>query len=48
MTYHEIINQPLAAGLNAATVALQIGDEFWVGSFRGDRITRYRVPAANK
>jgi len=48
MTYHEIINQPLGAGLNAATVALQIGDEFWVGSFRGDRITRYRVPAANK
>ena len=41
MTYQEIINQTLEPGLNAATVAVQVGSEFWVGSFRGDRITRY-------
>ncbi len=41
MTYHEIINQTLPPGLNAATVAVQVGGEYWVGSFRGDRISRY-------
>ena len=41
MIYTEIINQPVSPGLYAATVAVQVGDEFWVGSFRGDRISRY-------
>jgi len=44
MTYTEIINQPVGPGLFAATVAVQVGDEFWVGSFRGDRISRYPAP----
>jgi hypothetical protein len=44
MTYREIINTPTSAAVAAATVAIQIGTEFWVGSFRGDRIARY--PAA--
>ena len=43
MTYQELINQTLDPGVNAATVAVQVGDEFWVGSFRGDRISRYPV-----
>ena len=44
MTFHEMINQTLAPGLTAATVAVQVGNELWVGSFRGDRVTRYPVP----
>jgi hypothetical protein len=44
MTYQELVNQTLAPGLNAATVAVQVGKEFWVGSFRGERVTRYPVP----
>jgi hypothetical protein len=44
MTYTEIINQAPGPGLFAATVAVQVGDEFWVGSFRGDRISRYPAP----
>ena len=43
MTYQEVINRTPGPGLNAATVAVQIGGEFWVGSFRGDRISRYPV-----
>lgn len=27
--------------ISAATVAIQIDDELWAGSFRGDRIARY-------
>jgi len=46
MTYQEIINRTLAPGFTAATVAVQVGDEFWVGSFRGDRISRYLIPGA--
>jgi hypothetical protein len=41
MTYREIINYPTSDVLSASTVAVQVGDEFWVGSFRGDRIARY-------
>ena len=44
MTYREIINYPSSAEVSFATVAVQIGDELWVGSSRGDRIARY--PAA--
>jgi sugar lactone lactonase YvrE len=45
MKYHELIRQPVPAGLFAATVALEAGGQYWVGSFRGDRITRYPIPA---
>ena len=40
----EIIRHPSAAGFGPGTVAVQIGKEIWVGSFRGDRIARF--PAA--
>jgi hypothetical protein len=43
MTHEELINQPPAPGLTASSVAVQVGDELWVGSFRGDRLTRYPV-----
>ena len=41
MTSKEVLRQPPARGLSAASVAVQVGDEFWIGSFRGDRLTRY-------
>jgi hypothetical protein len=44
MTYEELIRKPLPPGLFAATVALEVGRDYWVGSFRGDRITRYAIP----
>ena len=44
MTYQELVRQPMPPGLFAATVALEAGREYWVGSFRGDRITRYPIP----
>ena len=44
MMYREIINYPSSPEVSFATVAVQIGDELWVGSSRGDRIARY--PAA--
>jgi hypothetical protein len=41
MMYEEVIHQAPAPGQSAASVAVQVGDELWVGSFRGDRLTRY-------
>ena len=41
MTSEEVLRQPPARGLSAASVAVQVGDELWIGSFRGDRLTRY-------
>jgi hypothetical protein len=43
MMSEELLRQPPARGLSAASVAVQVGDEFWIGSFRGDRLTRYPV-----
>ena len=43
LQYAEIINQTLPQGQNAATTAVQVGDEYWVGSFRGNQIARYPV-----
>jgi len=45
MTYTEIVRRPVPPGLFAATVAVEAGGEYWVGSFRGDRISRYPIPA---
>lgn len=41
MTYRQIISHPTSPSLSAATVAVQVGNEFWTGSFRGDRIAIY-------
>jgi sugar lactone lactonase YvrE len=40
----EIVRHPNSAEFGAGTVALQVGNEIWVGSFRGDRIARFPVP----
>jgi len=45
MKYEELIRQAMPPGIFAATVAIEAGREYWVGSFRGDRITRYPIPA---
>ncbi len=37
----EIIRHPNGAEFGSGTVAVQIGKEIWVGSFRGDRIARF-------
>jgi sugar lactone lactonase YvrE len=41
----EIIKQPNSPEFGSGTVAVQIGKEIWVGSFRGDRIAIF--PAGN-
>ena len=40
-TYTTIVDYPTSPVIAAATVAIQVGDELWAGSFRGDRIARY-------
>ena len=40
----EIIRHPNDTVFGSGTVAVQVGKEIWVGSFRGDRIERF--PAA--
>jgi hypothetical protein len=44
MAYRELVRRPVPPGLFAATVALEAGGDYWVGSFRGDRIMRYPIP----
>jgi len=39
----EIIRQPNSSEFGSGTVALQLGKELWVGSFRGDRIAIFPV-----
>jgi hypothetical protein len=37
----EIVRQPNSDVFGAGTVAIEVGKELWVGSFRGDRIARF-------
>jgi hypothetical protein len=39
----ELVRHPNGPEFGAGTVALQVGKELWVGSFRGDRIARFPV-----
>jgi DNA-binding beta-propeller fold protein YncE len=41
----ELVNQPNNQQFSNGTVAVQIGKELWVGSFRGDRIAIFPAPA---
>jgi hypothetical protein len=34
----EVLNKPAVGPFNAGTVAVEVGNQYWVGSFRGDRI----------
>jgi DNA-binding beta-propeller fold protein YncE len=40
----ELINQPDSTSFGSGTVAVQVGKELWVGSFRGDRIAIFPAP----
>lgn len=48
MTYRELISVPSSAIVSPATVAIQIGNEYWTGTFRGDRLTIYPVGGLGK
>jgi len=43
MTYTQLIDYPTSAQVPFATVAIQVGDEYWVGSAFGNRVSRYPV-----
>jgi hypothetical protein len=38
----EVINNPPVGPFSAGTVAVEIGSDYWVGSFRGDRIAVFK------
>lgn len=40
----EILREPHVEGFGAATVAVQIGNDIWIGTNRGDRIGRFPAP----
>jgi hypothetical protein len=44
MSVKEIVKQPYDAGFGAATVAVQLGKEIWIGTNRGDRIGYFPAP----
>jgi hypothetical protein len=44
MSVKEILRQPYDAGFGAATVAIQVGKEIWIGTNRGDRIGYFPAP----
>src|SRR6185436_4235865 len=48
MTYKEIIDYPASGVVSFATVVVQVGDELWAGSSRGDRISRYPASGVPK
>ncbi len=38
-----VINNPPVGPFSAGTVAVEIGNDYWVGSFRGDRIAIFKA-----
>jgi hypothetical protein len=44
MTVQEILREPYIAGFGAATVAVQVGKEIWIGTNRGDRLGYFPAP----
>jgi sugar lactone lactonase YvrE len=44
MSVKEIVKQPYEPGFGAATVAVQVGKEIWIGTNRGDRIGYFAAP----
>ena len=39
----EVLNRPAVGPFNAGTVAVEIGNQYWDGSFRGDRIAIFNA-----
>ena len=48
MKYRQIISYTTSDIVAPATVALEIGKEFWTGAFRGDRLVIYPVPGVKR
>ena len=44
LAVREILRHPDTPAFGAGTVALEVGDELWVGSFRGDRLAIFPAP----
>ena len=44
LEFERILVQPAIAGFIASTTAIQIGDEMWLGSYRGDRLAYLPAP----
>ena len=44
MTILETVYESKGAPMGAGTVGLQVGDELFIGSFKGDRILRVELP----
>jgi len=38
-----VVNNPPVGPFSAGTVAVEIGNDYWVGSFRGDRIAIFKA-----
>jgi len=45
MKVQELIREPNSPAFGSGTVAVEVGKELWVGSFRGDRIARFPAPS---
>jgi hypothetical protein len=46
LAVEQIIDAPNSEHFNVSTVCVQVGNELWVGSVRGDRIARFPLPAS--
>jgi sugar lactone lactonase YvrE len=44
MSVKEILKQPYDPGFGASTVAVQVGNDIWIGTNRGDRIGYFPAP----
>ena len=44
MSVRELLREPYVAGFGAATVAVQVGRDIWIGTNRGDRIGYFPAP----
>jgi hypothetical protein len=44
MSVRELLREPYVAGFGAATVAVQVGSEIWIGTNRGDRLGYFPAP----
>jgi sugar lactone lactonase YvrE len=44
LAVRELIRHPDTPGFGAGTVAVEVGNELWVGSFRGDRLAIFAMP----
>ena len=44
LAVREVVNQPDTPAFGSGTAVVEVGDELWVGSFRGNRIAILPAP----